>query len=142
METDATVRELTLSECWDFLAHQELGRLAFRLLDELYITPVNYAVDGRTLLFRTAPGNKLFSTELGGRIAFETDRVEGEVATSVVIRGQARHLDEHDEHRADVVPLHTWIDTPKYDVVQIIPDQITGRTHVLNRPWLHERVDV
>ena len=141
METDWPVTELTESECWDFLAEHELGRLAFRLVNDMFITPVNYAVDGRTLLFRTAPGNKLFGVELGSPIAFEVDHVEGERATSVVVRGRTRHLNEHDEHRADVVPLHAWVDTPKYDVVEIVPEEVTGRSHELHRPWLTERID-
>lgn len=142
METDSPATEMTVDECWDFLAAHELGRLAFRLIDDLFITPINYAVDGRTLLFRTAPGNKLFGVELGGKVAFEVDEVTGEHATSVVIRGRARHLDEHDEHRAEVVRLHAWLDTAKYNVVEISPEEITGRSYALYRPWLHERVDV
>lgn len=142
METDSPVTELTVDECWEFLAAHELGRLAFRLIDDMYITPVNYAVDGDKVLFRTAPGNKLFGVELGGQVAFEVDEVDGEHATSVVIRGRARHLDEHDEHRADVVKLHAWLDTQKYNVVEVSADVITGRSYALNRPWLHERLDV
>ena len=39
------VTEMTLEQCWDMLRTHELGRLAFRLVDEVHITPVNYAVD-------------------------------------------------------------------------------------------------
>src|SRR4051794_25144549 len=84
MDDDEPVRVLTSDECWDFLATQELGRLAFRLLDETHIVPVNFAVDGRTLLFRTDGGTKLFGVELGAevgaQVAFEVDAVEGETA--------------------------------------------------------------
>lgn len=135
MDSDEPVRELSLEECWEFLATQELGRLAFRLLDETHIVPVNYAVDGRTLLFRTDGGSKLFGVELGGEVAFEVDEVEGETARSVVVRGAARRLEETEEHRADEVPLHTWLDTPKYYVVEITPEEVTGRRVLLHRPW-------
>ena len=135
MDADETVRELTEDECWDFLAGQEFGRLAFRLIDEVHIVPINYVIDGRTLLFRTNAGNKLFGVELGSSVAFEVDEVVGETARSVIIRGRARRLDEHEEHRADQVPLHTWVDSPKYYVVEVAPEEVSGRVFQLSRPW-------
>ena len=48
------VTELTQQECWEMLREEEFGRLAYRLVDEIHITPINYAVDGSALLFRTA----------------------------------------------------------------------------------------
>jgi len=135
MDSDETVHELTQDECFDFLASQELGRLAFRMLDEIHIVPINYAVDGRTLLFRTNAGNKLLAVELGASVAFEVDEVVGETARSVIIRGTARRLDEPEEHRADQLPLHTWVDSPKYYVVEVTPEEISGRLFQLRRPW-------
>ena len=61
------VTELSPDECWEMLRGEEFGRLAFRLVDEVHITPINYAVDGDTLLFRTAEGGKLLSGGDGGR---------------------------------------------------------------------------
>jgi uncharacterized protein len=135
MDVEQPVRELSQEECWDLLRSEELGRLAFRLAEDLYIVPVNYAVDGETLLFRTNGGNKLFGIELWPSVAFEVDRVLGETALSVVVRGRARRLEEPEEHRADQVPLHPWIDTPKYYVVEVTPDEVTGREVALHRPW-------
>jgi uncharacterized protein len=141
MENEEPVRELSLEECWEFLATQEVGRLAFRLLDETHIVPVNFAVDGRTLLFRTDAGNKLFAVELGAPVAFEADEIEGETARSVVVRGRARRLEEPEEYRADQLPLHTWVDTPKYYVVEVTPEEVSGRRFALHRPWRHMRQD-
>ena len=50
---------MTDDECWEFLRSREFGRLAFHLVEQVHITPINYAVDHETLLFRTAPGSKL-----------------------------------------------------------------------------------
>jgi len=65
---DERVQELSDEECWQFLRSEEIGRLAFAMVDEVHIAPINYAVDGRTLLFRTAPGEKLLSVAMGGSV--------------------------------------------------------------------------
>lgn len=137
--TDEPVNELSTDECWQMLREEEFGRLAFRLVDEIHITPINYAVDGETLLFRTAEGNKLLSVAMGSEVAFEIDRYDEEFARSVVIRGTARQLPEDEEHRSENIPLRPWVATLKYNVVEIIPRVISGRTFSLSRPWLHLR---
>lgn len=123
--------------CWDFLGSEEFGRLAFRMVDEVHIVPINYAVDGRTLLFLTEPGDKMLAVAMGAQIAFEADRIEEERGTSVVVRGRARILPEDEAHRAELVALRPWVGTHKYNVVEIAPDHISGRVFVLNRPWRH-----
>ena len=138
---DEQPTELAADECWQLLREHEFGRLAFTIAGEQHITPINYAVDGETLLFRTAPGTKLLAVALGAEVAFEIDDFAGETAVSVVVRGRARQLDEHEEHRAENVPLRPWVGPEKYDVVEIAPTAITGRRFALDRPWLHLRTD-
>ena len=135
--SDDVVTVLGPDECWQMLREEEFGRLAFRLVDEVYITPINYAVDHDTLLFRTTGGNKLLAVAMGSEVAFEIDRYDDETARSVVVRGSARILPEDEEHRAENVPLRPWVGTPKYDVVEISPRVVTGRAFELSRPWLH-----
>lgn len=137
--TDEFVTELSQDECWEMLREEEFGRLAFRLVDEVHITPINYAADGETLLFRTAEGNKLLSVVMGSEVAFEIDRYGEDSARSVVVRGSARLLPEDEEHRSENVPLRPWVPTLKYNVVEITPKVITGRAFSLARPWLHLR---
>ena len=132
MFTDELWRELSPQECWELLGEEELGRLAYTLVDEISIVPVNYGVDRSTLLFRTAEGTKLLAVVLGAEIAFEVDRIVGEEARSVVVRGRARRLEEDEAHRADRVGLRPWIGTPKYDVVEISPVAVTGRAFRLS----------
>ena len=71
---DEVVTELTWEECWEMLRAEEFGRLAYRMVDEVHITPINYAVEGGSLLFRTAEGNKLLAVVMGSQVAFEIDR--------------------------------------------------------------------
>ena len=53
------VTELAELDCWELLREQEFGRLAFHLVNEVHIVPINYAVSGERLVFRTAEGSKL-----------------------------------------------------------------------------------
>jgi nitroimidazol reductase NimA-like FMN-containing flavoprotein (pyridoxamine 5'-phosphate oxidase superfamily) len=138
-DDDDAVRVLTPERCWEVLRTEEFGRLAFSLVDEIHITPINYAVDGDVLLFRTAEGSKLLGVVMGSPVAFEVDQYDDEWARSIVIRGRTRLLEEEEEHRAENVPLRPWVPTLKYNVVEIVPEVVSGREFHLNRPWLHIR---
>ena len=138
---------ISTEECWEFLQRHELGRLAFHLADEVHITPINYAVDHdpvtghRSLLFRTAEGTKLLGVVMNPDVAFEVDELVAETAASVIVRGRARRLEEDEAHRAENVPLRPWVDTPKWDVVEIEVTDISGRHFELARPWTRIRPD-
>ncbi len=136
---DEVTTELTAEECWEALRDDEFGRLAYVLGDEVELVPINYAVDGESLLFRTAEGSKLLGIVMRPDVAFEIDSFDEERAVSVVVHGQARKLEEDEEHRAENLPLRPWVDTLKYNVVEISPTRITGRRFTLDRPWLHLR---
>jgi nitroimidazol reductase NimA-like FMN-containing flavoprotein (pyridoxamine 5'-phosphate oxidase superfamily) len=140
---DEPVTGMSTEECWAFLGRQELGRLAYHLLEEVHIVPVNYAVehdpdtDRRTLLFRTAEGSKLIGMIMNADVAFEADELDEDTATSVILRGRARVLDEHEEHRAENLALRPWVPTLKYHVVELEVTEISGRRFELSRPWRH-----
>ena len=135
------VTVLDEDHCWDLLASAQVGRLATAVDRTPEIFPVNYAVDGDTLLFRSAEGSKLLAIAMNPDICFEIDQYGEETAQSVIVRGRARILDEFEEHRAENVPLRPWVPTLKYNVVEIAPAQVTGRAFRLARPWLHARTD-
>ena len=69
--------------------------------------------------------------------AFEIDSFNEEEAVSVIIRGTARKLEEDEEHRSENLPLRPWVDTIKYNVVEITPTAVSGRRYKLASPWLH-----
>ena len=134
------ITSLTDSECWEMLHAQEFGRLAFHLLDEVHIVPLNYAVDqDRRIIFRTAEGSKLLGLTINDDVAFEIDEFGEDLATSVVLRGRARHLEGRDADATDQLPLRPWVNTAKYNVVAIEVNEINGRRFELTRPWLHMR---
>jgi nitroimidazol reductase NimA-like FMN-containing flavoprotein (pyridoxamine 5'-phosphate oxidase superfamily) len=128
------VVELTIEECWDLLEGEEFGRLAYRLVDEVHLVPINYATDGQTLLFRTGSGNKLLAAALHSDVALEIDWHDDVAAWSVVARGRLRRLGEDEAHRVEALPLHPWVPTLKYDVIELVPEVVTGRRFRLRRP--------
>lgn len=132
--TESPFTALTPDQCWELLEGEEFGRLAYRLVDEVHIVPINYVVDGRTLLFRTASGNKLLAAALHSEVAFEIDWYDDQTAWSVVARGTSRRLGEDEQHRLDHLAPQPWVSTPKYDVVELSPQVVTGRQFVLRRP--------
>ncbi|GEP38997.1 hypothetical protein NPS01_26600 [Nocardioides psychrotolerans] len=130
---ESPVRELGPEECWALLRGDELGRLAYHLVDEVHVVPINYVVDDGELLFRTVAGNKLLAAALGSEVAFEIDWHDHDHAWSVLARGRLRVLDEVEEHRLDGLPLRPWVATYKYDVVGLRPTVVTGRAFELDR---------
>jgi len=130
---DEPVEELSTDECWTLLGLEEFGRLAFRLVDEVYLVPINYVADTASLLFRTTSGNKLLAAALHSDVAFEIDWHDDTSAWSVVVRGQLRRVPEDEAHRADALPLRPWIQTLKYDLIELVPHSVTGRRFRLSR---------
>lgn len=140
MSEHSPISSLSDLECWEMLNAQEFGRMAFHLLDEVHIVPLNYAVDrDRRIVFRTAEGSKLLGLTINDDVAFEIDEFTEDWAQSVVIRGRARQLEGLEADATDQLPLRPWVDTAKFNVIAIEVDEINGRRFELTRPWLHMR---
>lgn len=127
-DTPDPVVSLTDEQCWERLHTQELGRLVTHVGDTLDIFPVNYVVDGQSILFRTAQGSKLFELTVNDEVLFEVDDHTETDAWSVIIRGRAHPLDRSaDVERADGLGLKPWIPTLKYTFVRVEPTAVAGR---------------
>lgn len=125
--SDAVV-PLTEQQCWDRLAEQELGRLVTRVGDVMDIYPVNYTVDGESIVFRTAEGSKLTEVTINDEVLFEADEYTDTDAWSVVVRGHAARLATAEEvAAADLLPLKPWIPTIKYNYVRVTATSLSGR---------------
>ncbi|MFV0319650.1 MAG: pyridoxamine 5'-phosphate oxidase family protein [Microbacterium sp.] len=128
MDEPNIVTTLTEAQCIGRLAQHELGRLVTRVTDVLDIFPVNYALDGHDIVFRTAEGSKLYELTVNDEVLFEVDAYTDADAWSVVVRGRARRLTTSAEvAAADRLPLAPWIPTLKYNFVRITPTSMTGR---------------
>ncbi|MGZ8748800.1 MAG: pyridoxamine 5'-phosphate oxidase family protein, partial [Mycobacterium sp.] len=92
------------------------------------IFPINFVVQHKTVLFRTAEGTKLVSAAINNNVLFEVDDHNAFEGWSVIVKGIARTLrtdDDIDEaERAQLLP---WTATVKQHYVRIRPVSITGR---------------
>ena len=126
--TDEPVTVLSADESWNRLGGVALGRLVTTFAGEPEIFPVNFVVQGRTVLFRTAEGTKLFSAVASGTVVFEADDHNATEGWSAIVRGRARLLrTDADIAEAERAQLMPWIATRKVHYVRIIPSDITGR---------------
>jgi uncharacterized protein len=122
---------LSETECWQLLSSVALGRLVTSVDGEPAIFPVNFVVQHRTVLFRTAEGTKLVSAAINNSVLFEADNHGVTEGWSVIVKGNARILrtneDIDEAERAQLLP---WTATVKQHYVRIRPRSVTGRRFV------------
>ena len=125
----AEVDYLDAEACWQLLRSIRVGRLAVCVDRRPLIFPVNYVVDGTSIVFRTAPGTKLAAAR-DAFVGFEIDDYDArsQTASSVVVSGRATEIADDDEwDHALGLPLFPWDVVPKSHFVRIDPDEVSGR---------------
>jgi nitroimidazol reductase NimA-like FMN-containing flavoprotein (pyridoxamine 5'-phosphate oxidase superfamily) len=122
---------LPLAECLRLLASVPLGRVSFHIDGELMVLPVNHAVDGQDVVFRTARGSKLAAAEEHELVAFEADDYDPQTRSgwSVLVNGHAEPVYEDAQiQRLARLGLHPWadaVDRPFW--IRIRPASVSGR---------------
>jgi nitroimidazol reductase NimA-like FMN-containing flavoprotein (pyridoxamine 5'-phosphate oxidase superfamily) len=131
------------AECLRLLAGEEVGRLGVVVGGRPEIFPVNYALDGDCVIFRTDPGTKL-AAAIQGPAVFEVDQLERatQSAWSVIIHGRADHVTTYASpalrERTAHLALYAWTGASKAHLLRIVPTTITGR-RIPGRPPGAER---
>jgi uncharacterized protein len=136
-ETSPDVQNLEHHECWAMLRTVSVGRLAVLTDGRPDIFPVNYAVDGGTLVFRTGEGTKLAGSSKGAAVALEADGVDPDtgLAWSVVAKGTADVVTGTEQiMETTQLYLFPWQAGMKDAFVRIAPDSITGRRFKVTEP--------
>jgi nitroimidazol reductase NimA-like FMN-containing flavoprotein (pyridoxamine 5'-phosphate oxidase superfamily) len=134
-EKPRPVHILSEPECWKLLSSVTLGRLVTSVDGHPEIFPVNFAVQHRTVLFRTAEGTKLVGAAINDRVVFEADQHDPTEGWSVIVRGSARLLRTDEElDEADQAGLLSWTATTKQHFVRIRPLSVTGRRFEFGAP--------
>jgi uncharacterized protein len=125
---DEPITVLSEDESWGRLDSVTLGRLVTSFAGEPEIFPVNFVVQDRTVLFRTAEGTKLFSAVANRTVIFEADDHNVAEGWSVIVRGRAHVLKTNAEiQQAERAQLLPWTATLKPHYVRVSPSEITGR---------------
>lgn len=117
-------------KCWDLLSGARIGRLGVLVDSAPEIYPVNFVVDGQTIVFRTDGGSKLRGLRRSPSVCFEVDHFDDERPTgwSVMVRGRAAELLTAEEQRAVLsMPLRPWTLGSKQHWVRITPEEVSGR---------------
>jgi hypothetical protein len=120
---------LDRDECIALLGRSSLGRLAVVADGRPLVFPVNFTLDGNSVVFRSDAGTKLYAAR-NGPVAFECDGVDSVYHTgwSVVATGNAEEVvNEAELARLARLPLGPWCPGPKSTWLRIRPRLLTGR---------------
>ena len=122
---------MTLGECEQLLADRSIGRIALMAAGEPLILPVLFQYVHGTIVFRTAPGEKLDAAWQNAAAAFEIDDWDASNRTgwSVLVRGQTETVnDDAQIAELESLGLEEWVpDSQPSTWVRIRPVEITGR---------------
>ena len=124
------IEVLERDECLQLLQAEDVGRIAVVDAGHPVIFPVNYALDGESIVFRTAEGTKLDATLKGGPVSFEIDDTDRHTRTgwSVIVTGWARVVTNPDDvARYEQLGLEPWSEHRKDNWVAIHLERISGR---------------
>jgi uncharacterized protein len=130
--TDPEMHVIPTDECYGLLSTHEFGRIGVVAEHYPLILPVNYRLDGTTVVIRTHPGTILNSAE-HANVTFEVDEIDraSRSGWSVLIRATAEEVGE--QHRADLVArthdtgVEPWAPGDKSHWIRLIAHEVTGR---------------
>jgi nitroimidazol reductase NimA-like FMN-containing flavoprotein (pyridoxamine 5'-phosphate oxidase superfamily) len=121
---------LDRDECEALLRRSTIGRVAIVSVHGWpLIFPVNFAMDGGAVIFRTDAGTTLYGARRGS-IAFECDGIDMTYHTgwSVLATGEAEEVvNEAELARLARLPLGPWCPGPKSTWLRLRPQMLTGR---------------
>jgi hypothetical protein len=120
---------LSVADCWRLLAEAPVGRICVVGGDGPEVYPVNIAVDGESVVFRTDPGSKLLALVSDPRVALEVDSIDLDRRDgwSVVVAGRVHELVGEELVAAQRLPLEPWTIGDKQRWFRLVPRRVTGR---------------
>jgi nitroimidazol reductase NimA-like FMN-containing flavoprotein (pyridoxamine 5'-phosphate oxidase superfamily) len=130
-ELVAELETLERAECLDLLGLASVGRIGLLVDGRPEVLPVNFALDGETVVFRTAEGTVLNQASLAV-VAFEVDSVDESTHTawSVLVQGVANDISDAIDPRSERLrrlSLVTWAPGARGRWFRVRPERVTGR---------------
>jgi nitroimidazol reductase NimA-like FMN-containing flavoprotein (pyridoxamine 5'-phosphate oxidase superfamily) len=131
MEHAHTVEELGRDECLTRMATQRLGRLGVVVEGVPIVLPMQFAMDGETVVLQTNQGGKTLNVPLSS-VSFEVDHVDWDegVGWSVLLQGYGADISSALDQRSEALrslTIQSWAPPPADRWLKIIPRKITGR---------------
>jgi len=118
---DGAGADLSQEECWELLAHTDLGRVALSIHALPTIFPVHYSVSGRTVAICLGDHDLPTSSVNDAIIAFAVDAIDNETRSGWLVQMQGRAL------------LPTTLTEPRClrsnagDIMHLNPGTVSGR---------------
>jgi uncharacterized protein len=122
---------LDRDECLRRLQDDVIGRIAIVAHGVPLVLPVNYALDGDSVVFRTGEGSKLAAVGRGPA-CFEIDGFDraSHGGWSVLVQGHLEELTVHRRGELDrlrELPVDPWIPDGRDHWLRLVATRITGR---------------
>ena len=123
------VTEIPTWACRELMGSTLVGRVAFVDADGPVVLPVNFVLDGNTVLFCTSSANTIGRHLDSATVAFEVDEFDGVTKSgwSVLVRGVASFVSAHELSRDEGLRPFPWADGVRTLVVRVTPVSISGR---------------
>ena len=131
MDHAGTVEEFARDECLTRMATQRLGRLGVVVDEVPLVFPMQFALDGETVVLQTNQGTKVFHAPLTS-VSFEVDHVDWEqgVGWSVLVQGFGEDISTGNRRtlRGPSLTLHPVMGAAaRRSLAEDRPRKITGR---------------
>jgi nitroimidazol reductase NimA-like FMN-containing flavoprotein (pyridoxamine 5'-phosphate oxidase superfamily) len=135
----STITELNVDECLSLLEQRQVGRIGLQTESGLQILPVNYVLQGETVVFRTLPYGVIANNADGAEVAFEVDTIYDDLRQgwSVLARGTAHRIADPGEVRMirEEGGPEPWADGHRSLYFRIEWTDLTGRqVGIADRP--------
>ncbi|WP_329469692.1 pyridoxamine 5'-phosphate oxidase family protein [Streptomyces sp. NBC_01723] len=127
------LQRLSTQECWQRLGTHGIGRIGYSAGSATgapVVVPVNFFVDGRSVVYRTDPAGAA-GVPADVQVAFEVDHIDEAtgVGWSVLITGTVEHPADHDALEAVARHLGAgpWAGGRRDLWVRVRPREVSGR---------------
>ena len=126
----AGLEVLSAEECLRLLSKVPVGRIVYTDRALPAIQPVNFVVDGWSVVIRTAPRSRLAVAATGSVVAFEVDEFTDQpdrTGWSVVAVGRAAEVPEAELPATRRLELRPWVAEARAHYLRVVIEIISGR---------------
>jgi len=126
----AVLQDMTPDECRARLAPGGVGRFLYSSDRGPVAVPVNFAMLGDDVIFRTEAGDEVADATAQDKVSFDVDHIDDALREgwSVLASGKARVLTDAAEiQQARALDIEPWAGGDRNAYIRLTPTEITGR---------------